>query len=406
MKVAVSCQAAIGHFHTVAPLAQALERRGHEVVFVTARGFGAWVAKAGFAVEEVGPDWLATGSSAGRLDDPRRRLRMMSLSTGALIPDFTAFLRAARPDVVVHESLEWAAPLAADAADVPYAALGQLPRLPPALTAEAMSRAWSLARDRLGLREDPTLERLYPYLYLDGYLPSMQPLTHSPLNWLGERAPSVDHVVRPEFYEVGEDEPPPWLDSLGRDRPMAYVTMGTVFNQVPGVFTAVVDAIARRDMAAVVTVGHQGDPNELLVPSPHIRVERYVPQSAVLPHADFVVSHAGYLTVMATLAQGLPTVAIPITVDQPYHAHRLAAAGAAVHVDASTITPDSAGAAIDAVMRDDLYRRNAARLRAEMYSMPPLAHGVDLLEQLVRTGDPVYSDTDSRVAREPAAVGQ
>ena len=35
------------------------------------------------------------------------------------------------------------------------------------------------------------------------------------------------------------------------------------------------------------------------------------------------------LTVMAALARGLPLVAVPVSVDQPYHAHRLEAAGAA-----------------------------------------------------------------------------
>ncbi|SCG46631.1 glycosyltransferase, MGT family [Micromonospora echinaurantiaca] len=397
MKLVVTCQPAVGHFHAVAQLARAAVDAGHEVVVATGRGMGHWVTRAGFAVREVGPAWLADGPRAGAFDDPRRRLRLMSLATGSMVAGLVDLLRELRPDVVLHESLEWAAPLAADAAGVPYAALGQLPRLPRPVLAEVMAEPWNAARRRLGLPADPGLERLYPYLYLDAYLPSWQPLTANPLSWFdGPAEPDVAHLIQPPLYQVG-DEVPAWLAALP-DRPVVYVTMGTAFNQVGPLFATVAEALRDEDVSVVMTVGSGVDPAPLAALGPNIHAARYIPQEAVLSRSAAVVQHAGYLTTVGALRHGLPMVAIPVAVDQPYHAHRLAAAGAAVRLDHRTLDPARVRAAVRAVLDEPLYRANAERLRREMLAMPPTGHGVTLLERLAASGRPVFDGADELAA--------
>jgi UDP:flavonoid glycosyltransferase YjiC (YdhE family) len=386
----VTCQPAIGHFHAVAPLARAAAAAGHEVEVVTGRGIGHWVARAGLPVREVGPRWLADGPRTGAFDDPRRRLRLMSVATGSMVAELVDLLGSRRPDVVLHESLEWAAPLAADAAGVPYAALGQLPRLPRALLAETLAGPWNAARSRLGLPPDPGLARLHPYLYLDGYLPSMQPLAADPLQWLrGDpaAAPQVGHLVQPPYYQVPA-ELPGWLDQLP-DRPTVYVTLGTAFHQRPDLFAAVAHGLAGADLNVVMTVGSGVDPDPLVAAGPNIWATSYIPLAAVLERADAVVQHAGYLTTVGALRHGLPMVVVPVAVDQFYHAHRLAAAGVARQLDAGTLDPAAVAGAVRAVLTEPLYRANARRLRDELRGMPPVGHGVALLERLARTGAPV-----------------
>ncbi len=320
----------------------------------------------------------------------------MSLATGSMVTDLVDLFREVRPDVVLHESLEWAAPLAADAAGVPYAALGQLPRLPRPVLAEVMAGPWNTARQRLGLPPDPGLARLYPYLYLDAYLPSMQPLTASPLQWFGGPvAPDVAHLIQPPLYQV-PTELPGWLARLP-DRPTVYVTMGTAFNQVAHLFTAVAQALRDEDVNVVMTVGSGVDTRPLNALGPNIRAEAYIPQDVVLSRSAAVVQHAGYLTTVGALRYGLPMVVIPVAVDQPYHAHRLAAAGAAVHLDHRDLDPAAVRAATRAVLDEPLYRANAQRLQREMLAMPPAEHGITLLEQLAATGRPVVAAADEPV---------
>jgi UDP:flavonoid glycosyltransferase YjiC (YdhE family) len=390
VKMVVTCQPAIGHFHAVAPLALSAAAASHEVVVVTGRGMGPWVEQSGLRVIEVGPSWLADGFRPGAFDDPRRRQRLMSLGTSAMIPGLLEVLRDWAPDVVLHESLEWAAPLAADAAGIPFAALGQLPRLPRVLLAEVLAGSWDLARSRLGLAADPTLSRLHPYLYLDAYLPSMQPLTDDPLLWFGGRGEDdVAHLIQPPLYQAAAEKAPDWLAALP-DRGTVYVTMGTAFNAVPRIFSVIVDALRDEDLNVIVTVGRGVDIAPLQV-APNIHVTDYIAQSAVLARADVVVQHSGYLTIVGALAHALPMVLIPVAVDQPYHAHRLAAAGAAIRLDPADLDAARVRGAVREALGNPLYRMNAGRLQAEMSSMPSLESGIDLVARLAATRQPVLA---------------
>lgn len=388
MKVVVTCQPAIGHFHAIAPLALSAQHAGNEVLVVTGRGMAPWIRRAGLPVVEVGPPWLADGFRPGSFDDPRRRQRLMSLGISAMIPGLLEVLRDRRPDVVLHESLEWAGPLAADAAGIPYAALGQLPRLPRVLLADVLADSWGAARQRLGLPPDPALARLHPYLYLDAYLPSLQPLADDPLLWFGPRTEDgVAHLIQPPLYQVDNGQDADWLRALP-DRPTVYATMGTGFNRVPRLFALMVEALRTEDLNVVMTVGPGVDPGSL-PDAPNVRLTDYIPLTAVLPHVDVVVQHSGYLTIAAALWRGLPMVLLPVAVDQPYHAHRLSAAGAAIRLDHTTVTAGELRAAVRDTLDDPLYRLNARRLRQEMTAMPPIEDGVRLLAQLARAKEPV-----------------
>ncbi|WP_135239696.1 glycosyltransferase [Micromonospora sp. Mcm103] len=388
MKVVVTCQPAVGHFHAIAPLALAARSAGHDVTVVTGRGLGPWVTRAGLDVVEVGPAWLADGPRTSAFDDERRRLRLMAMATAALIPGIVEVLRDTRADVLLHESLEWAGPLAADAVGVPYAALGQLPRLPRAVTAQTMGAGWSQARTRLGLPADPGMTRLYPYLYLDAYLPSMQPLSDDPLLWFGGRAEDeVVHPIMPPLYQV--DGPvPDWLTAPAT-RPLIYMTMGTAFNQTPHLFRAAARGLRDEDVDVVMTLGSGVDLTATGIDAPNVRLAEYIPQDEVLRRTAVVLHHAGYLTTVGALRHGLPMVVVPVAVDQPYHAHRLSAAGVAIRLDEAAATPERIRDAVRATLDDDLYRRNAARLQAEMAGMPGVERGIELLERLAEERRPL-----------------
>jgi MGT family glycosyltransferase len=132
----------------------------------------------------------------------------------------------------------------------------------------------------------------------------------------------------------------------------------------------------------VVTVGRGIDPAELGEQPPNVRVERYLPQAALLPRCSAVISHAGSGTVVGALAHGLPMVLIPMGADQPANADRAAELGAGVVLDALDATPADAAAALRAVLSEDSYRAAAAALRAEAAAMPAPDEVLPLLEAL------------------------
>jgi UDP:flavonoid glycosyltransferase YjiC (YdhE family) len=73
-------------------------------------------------------------------------------------------------------------------------------------------------------------------------------------------------------------------------------------------------------------------------------------------------------------------VLLPIGADQPLNARRCEELGLARTLDAVRATPDSVRQAVSGVLADPTYRRNAARLRAEIAALPGPEHAVTLLE--------------------------
>ena len=88
----------------------------------------------------------------------------------------------------------------------------------------------------------------------------------------------------------------------------------------------------------------------------NVTVSGYVRHSAVLPHADVLITHAGLGSVTAALAHGVPMVCLPLGREQPDNAAAVARMGAGRSLP-SGATPASIGAAVLA----ELARRERVR---------------------------------------------
>ena len=226
-----------------------------------------------------------------------------------------------------------------------------------------------------GLRPRP-YGAMYDHLYLDTYPPG---LTQPP-------APHVPHrqPLRPVSYTgPTEADPIPLpLPPTQEDRPLVYLTMGTVFSEAD-LMRELVGALAPLDVRLLVTVGPQGDPSSLGVQPSHVRVERYVPQLALLPHCDVVVSHAGSGTSVAALELGLPQLCLPQGADQFLNAAAIEAAGAGLCLMPGEATADAARDAVRRLLDDDSFRHGASQVGRTIAQMPPPHEVCEVLELLV-----------------------
>lgn len=241
-------------------------------------------------------------------------------------------------------------------------------------------------RQSVGLPRDPDLEMLYRYLLLSLVPPSYQePNAYRP--------PTMHHLRTIVFDRSGSETAPPWL---GQDlpRPVVYATFGTEVPNIPplgvfpGLFQAVIDGLRDEVGTLIVTVSRGKNPADLGPQPPHVHVERYLPQSLLLPHCDLVVTHGGHNTVLAALAHGLPLVVIPIAADQPENAQRCADLGLGRVVGPGERTPDAIRAAVRDVLANPRIQQNAAELQAEMEALPGPERAVELLEQLATEKTP------------------
>ena len=169
-----------------------------------------------------------------------------------------------------------------------------------------------------------------------------------------------------------------------------YFTLGTIFNMESGdLLERVIAGLRELPINLVVTVGQDIDPLELGPQPIHVHIERFIPQSSVLPHCDLVVSHGGSGSVIGALAHGLPSVLIPMGADQPLNAERCVELGVAKVLDPIRATPEDVRAAASTVLEDPGYRRSAARIRDEIAALPGTGHAVALLERLAGEKRPI-----------------
>ena len=170
-------------------------------------------------------------------------------------------------------------------------------------------------------------------------------------------------------------------------RPLALVSLSTVaFAKMGPSLQAILDATRELDVDVVATTGPAIDPNELVVP-PGVELRRFVPHVELMPRASLLVGHGGHGTTMQALAHNLPVAVMPMDrlTDQPYVAKSLVAAGAGRTLRKGA-SPDRIAPELEALLADGPHRAAAARLGAEVRSLPGASLGADVVEELLRDG--------------------
>lgn len=207
----------------------------------------------------------------------------------------------------------------------------------------------------------------------------------------------------PQFHHAG-----PFHDGKGREpvdfpwdritgEPLIYASMGTIVNGRPEVFRTIIAALAKnKDLQLVLSIGDQIDPQELGPAPANAIIVKRVPQLELLERASVCITHAGLNTVLESLAQGVPQVAIPVTADQPGVAARIAhhRTGAVSSMD--KLTADHLSMLLNEVLHNSVYRNNARRLQKAIAEANGLSVAVDIIEQsLGISGNSLLSRTQS-----------
>ena len=381
MKVLFSSTWGVGHVFPMIPLAQALVRGGHDVRWVAHGPACPYVTAAGIDARPGGLD--ATGvQEAFRLRD-RIAASVHGSERGALVfptmfgevatpPMAVDLAREAaefEPDIMIHEPAEMAAPLVAALRRTPSITHSWGPAIPTAILAAAGERVaplWSAH----GL-DIPPFAGLFTGGYLDICPPSVQFI---PTDHIVER-----QAIRPGLYSGELADAPtttPWSERDGR--PLVYVTLGTVSSNVAAQQAAIDGAVAA-GARVLVTVGPQGDPSALDPRTSATWIERWVPQSMVLPYADLVVSHAGSGAFLGALGAGIPQLCLPQAADQFRNADAVVRSGTGKALPPEAATVQAVGDAIHALLHEPAHRAAARAVAAEIAAMPDVDEVAALL---------------------------
>lgn len=389
-----------GHFNPLVPFARACVRAGHDVRVAAPRSRGGVVERAGLELQPCADpadeDLARLVASIAELSQPDGHAHMMSegfarVAARAVISDVLEIVDSWRPDIVVRESQEYAGALAAERARIPHVrvALGLEAQEEQTLTTAA--GAVDELRAELGLPPDPDATALRDSPYLTLVPPVLEDWNGggpTPARRFREaRDEWRSPAALPEWWERGEG-------------PIVYMTFGSVAGLLglfPRVYRAAVESLADVPARILVTIGENADPAQLDPVPPSVHVERWVPQEAIIEHADAVICHGGYGSVLGALTAGLPLVALPIFADdQRRNARRVAELGAGIALDGEHRPErrmlDGPGPetfaeladALETVIREPGYRGAARRIAGAIEALPPVDAAVDLLRAMAK----------------------
>lgn len=361
-------------------IAQELASRGHDVFFV---GYEVQRNR----IETKGLKFISLRRSGqfdiyGVVSPPERIAGLMTnvWASAEHLDDVPDAVESTGADVVVIDFMMQGALASAHQLDSPVAVLahssiaGLVPPPGSPMGAARLTATNSLRRSA-GL---PLLSRLN-----EGWSGLQTLVTTIPaLDPTADGAEDCVHYVGPVFENFsGECWDSPWAPE--DNRPLVLVSFSTtgLWDQ-RGRIRNTLEALAGEPVRVLVSAPQRTD----IAPLPdNAAVQGFVPHSLVLAGAAATVTHAGHGTVTASLAHGVPIVALPNPVaDQPFLAERLQELGAGIELPGEA-GPEEIRMAVLEVMRNVAYTTAAENLAAEIRAASGAAGAALELEHLAST---------------------
>ncbi|HEU5447710.1 MAG TPA: nucleotide disphospho-sugar-binding domain-containing protein [Acidimicrobiia bacterium] len=396
MRVLFTVLPGTGSLRPLLPVANALRAGGHDVAVSSSPALRSAAEQERLPFFAAGLDWDTSDphyievlcEAAGGLAFPpltgMPRLVWVTnelfIGTAArrMLPDVIRIAREWSADLIVRQSLEYSGCTAAERLGLPHASVADAAHSALDRRHEVVAALNGL-RSSVGLPPDPAGEMVFRYLHL----------CFAPPRFDGDGAlfPATAHFLRHIDPTPTAESLPSWLDAL-EARPTVLVSMGTVFHRTTGIYEAVLEGLRDEPVNLLVAAGFDQDPGRFGPQPPHVRVEPYLPVTALLPRCDLFVTHGGFNSVKESLAAGVPMVVIPISADQPYSAERCAALGVGLALGPEERTASDVRRAARTVLADGGFTRRAREMQRDMSALPGPEHAVALLEALHRNPVP------------------
>jgi UDP:flavonoid glycosyltransferase YjiC (YdhE family) len=356
-----------GNVHPLVALGGRLQARGHDVRVLGPESLRERFASEGLELRAHRDGAAWTGGDPIDWPTPPTATQQMAYVRG--LADDVATELAARPaDVVVVDYMQPEALSAVQRAGLPlvafvhtlYARVAVGPYSPMSMVGSLVMV--NALRAELGLPAAGALPEL-----LD-VADRVLVLSVEELDRPDGPVPANVRYIGPIVEDPGPDAgwTPPWDDD---GRPVVHACTSTVAStdEAAPVLQRVLDAAEALPVWVFVTATEEVRA-QLVAPANAI-LSGYVRHSALLPHVDLFVTHAGLGSVSAGLTYGVPMVCLPLFYEQPDNAAHAGVLGVA-----RTAAPDSSvdelRAVLAAALVDDEQRAVARRVAASV-----AAHG-------------------------------
>lgn len=168
------------------------------------------------------------------------------------------------------------------------------------------------------------------------------------------------------------------LPEKEKERPLVYISMGTVINDRPDFYGKCIDALKDLHVDVIISCGNAVDREELGILPENVQVHPYVDQLAVLAKADVFITHCGMNSVSESLYMAAPMVLYPQTGEQQAVARRVTEIGAGIMLQDDS--SEGIRAAVQKILNNKAYGEAAAECSADFRACSGAVGAADFIE--------------------------
>jgi MGT family glycosyltransferase len=161
--------------------------------------------------------------------------------------------------------------------------------------------------------------------------------------------------------------------------PLVYLSLGSLGSADVELMRRLVSLLADAPYRFVVSKGPQADEYQL---APNMIGAEYLPQPAILPHVDLVITHGGNNTTTECFHFGKPLVVLPIFWDQHDNAQRVDETGFGVRLPTYELEGGELLGALERLTADDAVRARLTSIAARTQASPGTTQAADAIERL------------------------
>ena len=171
-----------------------------------------------------------------------------------------------------------------------------------------------------------------------------------------------------------------------RDGALIYLSLGSLGSADVGLMQRLVDLLATTEHRVIVSKGPLADQISL---HDNQTGEAFLPQPAILPGVDLVITHGGNNTVTEAFHHGKPMIVLPLFWDQVDNAQRIDETGFGRRLATYDFRDEELTDAIDELLADGPLARRLIAMSERMKAARGTVRAADLIERVASTGDPV-----------------
>ena len=163
-----------------------------------------------------------------------------------------------------------------------------------------------------------------------------------------------------------------------KERPLVYISLGTVINDRPDFYTKCIEALRDQNVDVIISCGNAVNRGSLGVLPDNIHVYPYVDQLDILSKADVFITHCGMNSVSESLYMAAPMVLYPQTSEQKAVARRVMEIGAGTALNDDSV--DGIRASVHEILSNSDYGKAAEVCSTDFRSCTGAAGAAEFIE--------------------------